>query len=77
MWILEIHCKKINVNNVSIYVYINVLVNTAYAYIYISILLVLVICVFLCYDIITVCDNQWFKSNENMKNQNHYIIHAC
>ena len=29
---------------------------------------------FLCYDIITVCDNQWFKNNENEKtNQN--IIH--
>ena len=30
-------------------------------YVYISILLVLVICMFLCHDIITVCDNQWLK----------------
>ena len=46
-------------------------------YIYINII-VLVVFMFLCYDIITVCDNQWFKNNENEKtNQNHYVIHTC
>ena len=59
------------------YIYINVLVNIVCIYIY-QYYLVLVIHMFLCYDIITVCDDQWFKSNENEKIiQNHYIIHTC